>query len=290
MSDVANGYKSVGLAGTLRKAISSFLINAILIVFSITCVYPIFWIIYSSLKTTKDFNNNPVDLPAKLHFENYVHVITKTLMPRYMLNSVVITVISLAFILIIGFITGYFLSRFKFRGCNMLYAYYIIGMLVPIHALLVPMYILTKKVGLINTAVGLILPYVAFGLPIAVFLIDTYVRTIPKEIEEAASIDGASLTRTMFTIILPICKPMLVTVGIIQFFACWNEFIFALVLLNDQNKFTVPLGLTFFKGPYSTNYPMIMAAIVTSIVPVMVLYFAFSGNIIKSMTAGAVKE
>lgn len=286
---MANGYKSVGLAGTPRKAISSFLINAILIVFSITCVYPIFWIIYSSLKTTKDFNNNPVGLPAKLYFENYVQVITKSLMPRNMLNSVVITVISLAFILIIGFITGYFLSRFKFRGRNMLYVYYIIGIVFPIHALLVPMYILIKKVGLIDTAVGLILPYIAFGLPITVFLIGSYVHTIPKEIEEAASIDGASLTRTMFTIILPICRPMLVTVGIIQFFGCWNEFMFALVLLNDQNKFTVPLGLTLFQGPYSTNYPMIMAAVATSIVPVLVLYFAFSGNIIKSLAGGAVK-
>jgi len=283
------GYKFVDRKGTPRMNISLFLINVILIVFSITSVYPIFWMIFSSFKTTKDFNNNPIGLPGKLYFENYIQVITKTLMPKFMLNSAVITFISLAFTLIIGFITGYLLSRFKFMARNILYIYYIIGMLIPIQALLVPLYIIEKKVGIINTAVGLILPYVAFGLPIAIFLIDSYVRNIPKEIEEAASIDGASFTRTMFWIIMPICKPILVVVSIIQFFACWNEFIFALVLLNDINKFTVPLGLTFFRGPYATNYPMIMAGTVVSIVPVMVLYIAFSGNIMKGMTAGAIK-
>lgn len=283
------GYKSVDRADTLWRTTSSFLINAILIVFSITSIYPIFWIIISSLKTTKDFNTNPAGLPEKLYFENYVQVIKKTLMLKFMLNSAVITFISVALILIIGFTTGYLLSRFKFRACNILYAYYMIGIIMPIHSLLVPLYILTKEVGLIDTKVGLILPYVAFGLPIAVFLIDSYVRNIPKEIEEAARIDGASFTRTMFSIVMPICKPILATVGIVSFFACWNEFIFALVLLNTKNNFTVPLGLVLFKGPYATNYPLIMTGIFVSIVPVMVLYFAFSGNIIKGMTEGALK-
>lgn len=281
--------KSVEHTVNPRKAISSFLTNAVLIVFSITCIYPVFWMIYSSFKTTKEFNNNPVEIPVQLHFENLVQVVTKTLMPTYIKNSAVVTVISLTFILIIGFITGYFLSRFKFKGRNMLYSYFMVGMLIPIHALLVPIYILTKNVGLINTVGGLVLPYVSFGLPVAVFLIESYVGTVPKEIEEAANIDGSSFSRTLLMIMLPMCTPILATVAIIQFFYCWNEFIFALVLLNDQAKFTVPLGLTFFKGPYATNYPMIMTATVVSMIPVMILYFAFSGNVIKGMTAGAVK-
>ena len=272
-----------------QKRVSSTFLNGIIIIFSLSCVYPIFWMLYSSFKTTRDFNNNPVGLPADGNIENYIEIITDTLMPNYILNSAVISVISLAFILLIGFVTGYFLSRFKFIGRNILYAYFMLGMLIPIHALLIPIYILSKGVNIVNTVIGLVLPYVSFGLPTAVFLIESYVRSIPREMEEAANIDGSSFTRTLFTIILPMCIPILVTVLIIQFFACWNEFSFALVLLSDQKKFTVPLGLTFFKGQYSTNYPMIMAATIISIAPVMVVYFTLSGKIIEGMTAGAVK-
>ena len=272
-----------------RITISSFITNAILIVFSITCIYPVIWMLYSAFKTTKDFNNNPIGFPKEIFTDNLVQVFTNTPMLAYMKNSAVITVISLTFILIIGFIAGYFLSRYTFRGRNFLYTYFMIGMLIPIHALLVPIYVLTKGIGLVDTIPGLVLPYVSFGLPTAVFLVESYVRGIPKEMEEAANIDGSSFTRTLFQIMLPMCRPILATVAIIQFFYCWNEFSFSLVLLNTQTKFTVPLGLTFFKGPYSTNYPMIMAATIVSIAPVMILYFAFSGNVIKGMTAGAVK-
>lgn len=281
--------KAIERANTVRKGFSSFVVNTILIIFSLTCVFPVFWMFYSSFKDKAGFNNNPVGLPEELYFDNFAHVVMDTLMPVYILNSAVVTVISLLFILLIGYITGYFLSRYKFRGRNVLYAYYMIGMLIPIHALLVPIYILTKNAGLVNRAAGLIIPYVSFGLPTAIFLIESYIRTIPKAIEEAADIDGSSFSRTLFRIVLPMCRPIMVTVAIIQFFQTWNEFSFALVLLSDRRKFTVPLGLTFFKGPYSTNYPMIMAATIISITPVMILYFGFSGKVIAGMTAGAVK-
>lgn len=284
-----NTRKFVDHVNNIKRGTSSFFINTALIIISIISVYPIIWMIFSSFKTTGDFDKNPVGIPKKLNFENYIHIIKESLMLRFMLNSAVITFISLTLILLIGFVTGYLLSRVKFMGRNILYSYYIIGILIPVHSLLVPIYILTNKIGLVDNIGSLILPYVAFSLPIAVFLIESYVRNIPKEMEEAANIDGASFARTMFMIILPVCKPILITVGIIQLFYCWNEFIFALVLLNDPNKFTVPLGLTMFKGPYADNYPMIMSGIIVSIIPITILYFVLSGNIIKSMAAGAVK-
>ena len=284
-----NAHKFIDRVNNIKRATSSFFINIVLIIISIISIYPFFWMIFSSLKTAGEFDKNPVGLPKKLYFENYIHIIKESLMVKFMLNSTIITFISLTLILSIGFVTGYLLSRVKFKGRNILYSYYIIGILVPVHSLLIPIYILTNKIGLVDNIGGVILPYVAFSLPIAVFLIESYLRNIPKEMEEAANIDGASFTRTMFTIILPISKPILVTVAIIQLFYCWNEFIFALVLLNDPNKFTVPLGLTWFKGPYSDNYPMIMSGVITSIIPITILYFILSGNIIKSMAAGAIK-
>ena len=170
-----------------------------------------------------------------------------------------------------------------------MYGYFMLGMLVPIHALMIPMYVLFTKTGMGNSWYTLIFPYTAFGIPTAVFLVESYVKNIPKELEEAAAIDGSSFSRTLFTIILPVCVPVLVTVGIIQFFFTWNEFTFALILLNDEALKTVPVGLTIFKGQYSTDYPRMMAAMLLSILPAMVIYFTFSKQIMKGMVAGAVK-
>ncbi|MNJ54716.1 Trehalose transport system permease protein SugB [compost metagenome] len=204
-------------------------------------------------------------------------------------NTIRNSVLSLAIILILGFIIGYFLSRFRFKGKNALYNYYLLGMLVPIHALMVPMYVLFTKSGMGDQWYTLILPYAAFGLPIAIFLVESYVRSIPIEVEEAANIDGCSFHRTLFSIVLPMCQPILVTVGIIQFFIVWNEFTFALILISKETLMTVPVGITLFKGQFVTDYPKMMASMLIAIFPAMALYFAFSKQIIKGMVAGSVK-
>ena len=133
------------------------------------------------------------------------------------------------------------------------------------------------------------IPYIAFGLPVAIFLVEGFVKGIPVALEEAAAIDGSSFTRTLFQIIMPICKPILTTIGIIQTFACWNEFSFALVLIKDQRLQTVPLAMTQFTGQFSSDYTKIMAAMLITMSPIIVLYFGFSKQIIKGMVAGAIK-
>ena len=144
------------------------------------------------------------------------------------------------------------------------------------------------KTGLGDSWYTLIFPYTAFGIPISVFLVESYVRNVPRELEEAAAIDGSGFSRTLFSIILPVCKPILVTIGIIQFFALWNEFTYSLILLSDERLKTISVGLTIFKGQYSTDYPQMMSAMFMAILPAIVLYFAFSKQIIKNMVAGAV--
>lgn len=263
--------------------------NVVLILFSITCIFPVIWLFYSSMKTKTEFNANPISLPSTLNFDNYINVLQKSDMARWMWNTFRNTAISLILILLIGFIVGYFVARFQFKGRKALYSYFLLGMLIPIHALMVPMYILFTKTGLGDAWYTLILPYTAFGIPIAVFLVESYVQNIPRELEEAAAIDGSSFTRTLFSIILPVCKPILVTVGIIQFFALWNEFTFALILINDEALKTISVGLTIFKGQYATDYPQMMTAMFLSILPAILIYFAFSKQVIKGMVAGAVK-
>lgn len=265
------------------------IINVVLCIFSATCIFPAIWLLYSSMKTKSEFNANPIALPSSINFENYINVLQKSDMAHWMWNTFRNTAISLLLILLIGFIVGYFVARFQFRGRKVLYSYFLLGMLIPIHALMVPMYILFTKTGLGDAWYTLIFPYTAFGIPISVFLVESYVQNIPKELEEAAAIDGSSFTRTLFSIILPICKPILVTVGIIQFFSLWNEFTFALILINDEALKTISVGLTIFKGQYATDYPQMMAAMFLSILPAVLIYFAFSKQVIKGMVAGAVK-
>lgn len=279
----------MGKSNTRARFMSGLVPNLALMVFSITCIFPAIWLFYSSLKGKAEFYANPISLPKSPSFEQYVAIFTKSKILLWMGNTTRNSLLSLAIILIFGFIIGYFLSRFKFRGKNALYSYYLLGMLVPIHALMVPMYVQFTKTGMGDKWFTLILPYAAFGLPIAIFLVESYVRSIPIEIEEAANMDGCSFHRTLFSIVLPMCRPILVTVGIIQFFIVWNEFTFALILISNDTLMTVPVGITLFKGQFVTDYPKMMASMLIAIFPAMALYFAFSKQIIKGMVAGSVK-
>jgi raffinose/stachyose/melibiose transport system permease protein len=247
------------------------------------------WVFYSSLKTKAEFTNNIINLPAALDFGNYLAVFQTTPMLTFILNSLRNTAISIVFILLISFVMGYFFSRFKFRGSKALHNFFMFGLLVPVHALLVPVYLIYKNIGFTDQWYSLILPYVAFGVSFPIFLVESYLRGIPTELEEAASIDGCTFTGTLFTIILPAAMPVMATVAIMQFFSCWNEFPFSLVLTSKEALRTVPLGLTYFQSQHDVNYPRMMAAMMCSLIPVAIIYFTFSAQIIKGVAAGAVK-
>lgn len=271
------------------KKLPSVFSNIFIMIFSLSCIFPVIWLIYSSLKTEGEFNANIISFPKQINIDNYISILTESNMLIYMKNSFIVTTISVVLTVSIGFVTGYLLSRFRFKGSKILYAYYLLGMIVPIHALMIPMYILFSKFNLVDNLYGLAIPYVAFGIPIAIYLVQSYMKSVPIEIEEAAHIDGSSFTRTVFSIILPVCMPILATIAIIQFFACWNEFSFALTLISGDNLRTVPLGLTLLKGQFTQDYPRLMTSMIISMAPIMVLYFMFSKQIMKGMTAGAVK-
>ncbi len=275
----------------MKTGILGFFLNLLMLLFSISCIFPLVWMFYSSLKTKRVFNADIMGLPKSPTFSNYQKIMTNAdyHIGQSMWASVRTTVISIFFIALFGFIVGYILSRIKFKGNRLLYIMFLMGMLIPVHSLLVPIYVAFNKTGLGNQWFTLIIPYVAFGMPIAVFLVEGFIKAIPVELEEAAAIDGSSFTRTLFSIILPVAKPILVTIAIIQTFSCWNEFSFALVLIKDVKLQTVPLAMTMFKGQFASDYPKIMSAMLTTMAPVVVLYFAFSKQIIKGMVAGAVK-
>lgn len=275
----------------MRNGVTSVVLNAIMIVFSLSCIFPLVWMLYSSLKVKREFNADIIGLPSNPTLENFVKVLTN---PDYhigdsILNSVRTTVISVALIVFFGFIVGYFLARIPFKGSKIIWIMLLMGMLIPVHSLLVPIYVVFNRTGLSNQWFTLIIPYVAFGMPIAVFLCQSFIREVPTALEEAASIDGCSFSGTLFKVIMPICKPIMITVAILQTFSCWNEFSFALVLIKDTALQTVPLAMTQFTGQFSSDYPKIMAAMLITMAPIVILYFVFSQQIIKGMVAGAVK-
>ncbi len=282
--------KSAGIK--VKNGILGCVINVLLWFFSAICVFPLVWMLYSSLKNKREFNASVITLPSRPTLENYFKIFANkdANLLGAMGNSVRTTLLSVLLIVLFSFIVGYILARVNFRLNRPLYVMFLMGMLIPIHSLLVPIYIIFNKTGMANQWYTLLFPYVAFNLPVSIFLVAGYVKSIPIELEEAAAIDGSTFSRTMFSIILPICKPILTTVAIINVFSCWNEFSFALVLTSNNKAIsTVPLALKNFTGQFTSDYPKMMAAMLITMAPVVILYFVFSKQIIKGMVAGAVK-
>ena len=273
------------------KLIGGFFMNLILWIFSLSCIFPLVWMLYSSFKEKRAFNADIIGLPKNPTLINYIRILTNKdyHLGESMWNSVRTTVLSIVLIVLFSYIVGYILARVRFKLNRALYAMFLMGMLIPVHSLLVPIYVVFRNCGLSNRWFTLLLPYVSFGLPMGIFLVEGYVKGIPVSLEEAAAIDGSTFSKTLFQVILPICKPILVTVAIIQVFSCWNEFSFALVLIKSVGLQTVPLALTQFKGQFASDYPKQMAAMLITMAPIVVLYFAFSKQIIKGMVSGAVK-
>jgi len=274
---------------SLKGYISSFFINIPITLLSITCIFPVVWLIYSSLKTDAEFTLNPVALPVKIHLDNYIVAFKKANFGTFTFNSFFNSILSLILVLFISFTLGYLLSRYRFIGRNFIYGTLMATMMIPIYALIVPIFIQEKKIGILNSMSSLIPVYVAMELPMAVFLIDSYLKGISIDLEDAAAIDGASLPRTMYTIMMPICKPILSTIVILTFMHVWNEFAFAQVLVTKEELKTIPIGLTYFTSQYSTSYTLLLAALAMATIPVLIIYLFFYNKIMEGMMAGAIK-
>lgn len=267
-----------------------FAVNLVPMLYALTCVFPVVWLFYTTFKTQTEFSIDVLALPRSwANLTNYEYVLKKMPILQAMFNTMRVTLIVLLLVLFFAFVNGYFMARFRFRGKNALSLIYMSNLLIPIHAILVPVYIMFTKLGLSNHWYSTIIPCVCMELTTSIFLVRSYLESVPRELEEAASIDGSSFSRTMFRIILPTVRPVLVTSGIISFFHVWNEFPFSLILFKDERDYTMPLMLMRFKGEYFTDYPRVMTSIFVAIIPALVVYSLFSKQIIKGMMAGAVK-
>ncbi len=274
---------------SLRRFLVRLLMNVPVWILSVSCVFPVVWLLYSSLKTPQEFAVSSLSLPSSLQFSNYVEAFATANFGTFIFNSAKNGFLSLVIVVVVSFVMGYLLSRYRFRGRGFIYVLLMAGIMIPVHALMVPLFIQFKNIAALNQWYTLIPVYVAFEIPVSVFLIDSYLRGVSTDMEDAASIDGAGLLKTMFQIILPICKPVLATVIILTFMHVWNEFPFAQILVSSKALKTIPVGLTYFTTDHSTNYTLLLAALAMATLPVILIYLAFYNKIMEGMMAGAIK-
>ena len=254
------------------------------------CVFPFVWMALSSIKTLGElYTVPPVWLPKTPSLENYRKVLFESNVPRYFINSTVISLGATAIALVLAIFASYGFARFNFRGKPAYQAFILIGQLLPTAAIIVPLFITLRWLGLVNTYLGLILVYMILTLPLSVWMLTSYFKAIPVELEEAAIIDGASRLGVLFRITLPLSLPGIVAIVIYAFVTTWNEFIFALVLAQDARVKTLPIGIAEFTTEFNTDWGAVMAASLIMTLPIAILFFAMQRLFIGGLTAGALK-
>ncbi|MGI5977480.1 MAG: carbohydrate ABC transporter permease [Candidatus Limivicinus sp.] len=263
---------------------------AILIIHLLVTLIPLYIMIVTSLKTNKEIFSSPLALPSSFNLDGYRKVLKLNDFPRFFCNSIFVTIISIIIYTLVSLLAAYAITRFRFRGSNAFYIYFLLGMMVPIRIGVLNMFEMFKKLNLTDSLWGLILIYSAMGIGFSVFIMSGFMRSIPKEIEEAARIDGCSSFRILWTILVPILKPAIATAVIYNFVPIWNDFYFPLIFIKNEKLKTIPIAVTIFFGQFQTDWPTVFAALSLAALPALIFYFLMSKQFIKGLTAGAVKE
>lgn len=250
---------------------------------------PFIWVLLSSVKTNREILTFSFRFNNGIYWKNYVNAFRIAPIARYFQNSVFVTTMGVGLNLIFMSMAAYVLSRFNFRGRNLIRGIFAMGLLIPGAALILPLYISIRAIGLYNNVWGLILVYTAFGTPTSVFIMSSYFLTIPKEMEESAYIDGAGFFKTFSIIILPLARPAFATAGIMQFLLCWNEFQFAFTLTTGHEARTLPVALYYFKSAFATDYGAMFAAIIMVSLPSIIVYTLLQKQVVSGLASGSVK-
>ena len=277
---------------SLRKTLARvpFMIGVGLLIFYL--LFPFYWAIVSSLKTSNQLFQTPISyIPETPQWSTYLSIFTTQPFGRFMLNSLLVAGGTTLLSLLIGVFAAYAIGRFQFRGRLPVYYTMLAVTMFPSISVLGGLFVLIRSLGLYDTIPGLIFTYMLFTLPFTIWILTSFVREIPMELEEAAFIDGATPTQTLFKVLLPMIAPGMVTAGLLAFIQAWNEFLFALTFTVGDNSRTVPVAIALFSGTSSFELPwnQIMAASVVVTLPLLILVLIFQHRIVAGLTAGAVK-
>ena len=260
-----------------------------LLVLLAIALLPFLWVIISSLRTNLELQVSPFGLPKALQWNNYLNALQMADLPRLLINSLLVATFTVVLNSFITSMTSFVLSREYFKGRDVLYTLFTAGILIPVISFMVPYFTLITRVKLYNTLAALVIVYTAVNIPVSIFLQTNFMKGLPKEIEEAAIIDGCGFYKRFFSIIFPMSRSGIVTAGTFCFTYAWNEFTMAMLLTSSVNSRTVQLGIKFFTSQFITDYGSMYAAIVVAIIPSIIIYALLHDQIIGGVTAGSVK-
>lgn len=276
----------------MKKSKVYYVLLFIVILVTLLMIFPFVWTIVMSFKTDNDIINAPLALPKVWNFDNYVRAL-KTLNIFAMYKNTFIVVVTTQIVsLVITFMSSFAICRMKFQNRkikNLLYTYYLLGISVPVYILLFPIYRINIRLGVLDTLLSLILPYIAITIPFNTLLFVGFMKGFPKELEEAAIIDGCDLIHLCIRVVVPILKPVIATVTIFNVIYNWNEFPFAVTYISSSANYTISLATSMFKGAYSRDYSAMIAAAVLIMIPQLIFYALLQKQIIAGMTEDAVK-
>jgi len=260
-----------------------------LLAFAATILIPLSIVFFGALKAPAELFKNPFLPPQHPVLQNLATAFFQGNMPVYFRNTLFISGVSLVFILGLSCLTAYAITRRGFRWSGWIYGFFAFGILIPAMSLMVPMYMMMARLGLVNTPWSVILVYVGTSLPFAIFILSGFFRTIPAELDEAASIDGCTEFQAFWWAILPLCAPAISTVFILNLLAIWNDFFNPLLFIRSEDLKTISLGLTKYMGRYVANYPIMFSAVLIASVPVIAVFLLLQRQFVSGITAGAVK-
>lgn len=269
-----------------KRPIISYLL---LIICALVILLPLLDLLSLSFKDLPGIIGQPFALPKVFQWSNYVNAWVEGSIGTFLLNTAIVAVVSVAVIIAFSSMAAYVIARFEFRGNQFIYLAFLAGLALPIQMIAVPMFILMRQLNLLDNLLSVILVYSASGLSFSVFLLVNFIRSIPKDLEEAAMLDGASHVQSFYHVILPLIRPSLTAVALLNFVSAWNGFFFPLILLSDPNQMTVAVGVLSFVGQYATQWNLLLPALVMVMLPTIVVFIVASRQFVRNMTAGALK-
>lgn len=266
------------------------LVYIALIFWAIVDLFPVYWMFTFSLKSNAEiFGENVAGLPREWLWSNYKQALNTGNMLVYFKNSVIVAVATIVIVLLVALMATFALTRMVWKSKKKMNKFFMLGLTIPIHASIVPIYVTLSRLKLLNTYLSLIIPYAAFALAMGILICTGFMNEIPRELDEAACIDGCGVWGIFFRIIVPLMRPAVSTVGIYTFLQCWNELMFANVFISKSAYKTLPVGIQALSGQYTTNWGPIGAALVMATFPTLLVYIFLSKKIQNSFIAGAIK-
>ena len=272
-----------------KITVTGVLLYALLIALALVYLLPLVWMLSVSLKSNREVLTSPFSPPSVLQLGNYIFAWVNGQLGVATLNSVIVCTTALVISLLIGAMAAFAIARMRLGFLKYMMQYFLIGMMIPVHCVLIPLFVRFSNWHLTNQLIGLIIPYITFSLPMTIFLMTGFFKSMPGEIFEAACIDGCSIYGCFIRIALPLSRVGMFVAGIMTFVGNWNELLLAMVFISDVAKKTLPVTLTYFVGPYATNYVQMFEAIIIAIAPTVIVYSIFSNQIVDGLTTGAVK-